>query len=99
MQQDRSASVLGTLVGDAENLRENLLAYINEFSDNVRDIFTKYKIEDRIEELEESNLLLLVLQRFAEFDLHPARQDHARHLDWRTGRPPGRAGGVRTDMR
>lgn len=62
---------LGTLVGDAENLRENLLVYINAFSDNVRDIFTKYKIEDRIEELEENNLLLLVLQRFAEVDLHP----------------------------
>jgi hypothetical protein len=73
--------------------------YINAFSDNVRDIFTKYKIEDRIEELEGRNLLLLVLQRFAEVDLHPARQDHARDLDWRLARPPGRAGGVRTDMR
>ncbi|MEC5200285.1 hypothetical protein RCH21_002531 [Arthrobacter sp. PL16] len=99
MQQDKSASVLGPLVGDAENLRENLLASIKAFSDNVRDIFTQYKIEDRIEELEESNLLLLVLQRFAEVDLHPAPQDHVRHLDWRRARPPGRAGGVRTDMR
>ncbi|MGP5588133.1 type I restriction-modification system subunit M [Glutamicibacter ardleyensis] len=62
---------LGTLIGDAENLRENLLSYINAFSENVRDIFVKYKIEDRIEELEENNLLLLVIQRFAEVDLHP----------------------------
>ncbi|WP_431711465.1 type I restriction-modification system subunit M [Glutamicibacter uratoxydans] len=62
---------LGTLIGDADNLRENLLSYINAFSENVRDIFTKYKIEDRIEELEEANLLLLVLQRFAEVNLHP----------------------------
>lgn len=62
---------LDALVGDAENLRENLLAYINAFSENVRDIFVKYKIEDRIEELEENNLLLMVLQRFAEVDLHP----------------------------
>jgi len=64
---------LSTLVGDAENLQENLLAYINAFSENVRDIFVKYKIEDRIEELEENNLLLMVLQRFAEVDLHPER--------------------------
>ncbi|MEO3935092.1 class I SAM-dependent DNA methyltransferase [Micrococcaceae bacterium Sec7.4] len=64
---------LNTLVGDAENLRENLLAYINAFSENVRDIFVKYKIEDRIEELEENNLLLMVLQRFAGVDLHPDR--------------------------
>lgn len=62
---------LSTLVGDADNLRENLLAYINAFSENVRDIFVKYKIEDRIEELEDNNLLLLVVQRFAEVDLHP----------------------------
>lgn len=62
---------LSTLVGDAENLRENLLAYINAFSANVRDIFVKYKIEDRIEELEDNNLLLIVLQRFAAVDLHP----------------------------
>lgn len=68
---------LATLVGDAENLRENLLAYLNAFSENVRDIFTKYKIEDRIEELEDSNLLLLVVQRFAEVDLHPHHVDNA----------------------
>jgi type I restriction enzyme M protein len=64
---------LNTLVGDAENLRENLLSYINAFSENVRDIFVKYKIEDRIEELEQDNLLLMVLQRFAGVDLHPER--------------------------
>ena len=64
---------LSTLVGDPENLRENLLAYINAFSENVRDIFVKYKIEDRIEELEDNNLLLLVVQRFAEVDLHPQK--------------------------
>lgn len=68
---------LATLVGDAENLRENLLAYINSFSDNVRDIFVKYKIEDRIEELEDNNLLLLVVQRFAEVDLHPGHVSNA----------------------
>ena len=68
---------LGALVGDAENLRENLLAYINSFSENVRDIFVKYKIEDRIEELEDNNLLLLVVQRFAEVDLHPGHVSNA----------------------
>ncbi|GAA3326068.1 type I restriction-modification system subunit M [Paeniglutamicibacter sulfureus] len=68
---------LGTLIGDAENLRENLLAYINAFSENVRDIFVKYKIEDRIEELEDNNLLLLVVQRFAEVDLHPEHVSNA----------------------
>ncbi|MET3721146.1 class I SAM-dependent DNA methyltransferase [Arthrobacter sp. UYEF21] len=68
---------LSTLVGDAENLRENLLAYINAFSENVRDIFVKYKIEDRIEELGDNNLLLLVVQRFADVDLHPGHVSNA----------------------
>ncbi|MGO2482299.1 type I restriction-modification system subunit M [Glutamicibacter ardleyensis] len=68
---------LGTLIGDTENLRENLLAYLHAFSENVRDIFVKYKIEDRIEELEENNLLLLVIQRFAEVDLHPEHVSNA----------------------
>lgn len=68
---------LATLVGDAENLRENLLSYINAFSENVRDIFMKYKVEDRIEELEDNNLLLLVVQRFAEVDLHPEHVSNA----------------------
>lgn len=68
---------LTTMVGDPENLRENLLAYLNAFSENVRDIFTKYKIEDRIEELEESNLLLLVIQQFADVDLHPSSVSNA----------------------
>lgn len=62
---------LDSLLGDPENIGANLTAYINSFSANVRDIFEKYKIEDRIEELEQANLLFLVLQRFAEVDLHP----------------------------
>lgn len=68
---------LSTLIGDPENLRENLLAYTQAFSENVRDIFVKYKIEDRIEELEDNNLLLLVIQRFAEVDLHPGHVTNA----------------------
>lgn len=64
---------LNSLLGDPENVGANLVAYINAFSVNVRDIFEKYKVEDRIEELEQANLLFLVLQRFAEVDLHPDR--------------------------
>ncbi|MFF0902728.1 UNVERIFIED_CONTAM: type I restriction-modification system subunit M N-terminal domain-containing protein [Kocuria sp. CPCC 205316] len=69
---------LDSLMGDPENVGANLTAYINAFSPNVRDIFDKYKIEDRIEELEQANLLFLVLQRFAEVDLHPERVSNER---------------------
>ncbi len=68
---------LKSLMGDPENIRENLTEYVNSFSDNVRDIFEKYKIEERIAELEDSNLLFLVTQRFSEIDLHPDVVDNA----------------------
>lgn len=59
------------LVGDAPNLRANLISYVNSFSENVRDIFEKYDFEKQIERLDSSNLLFQVVQRFAAIDLHP----------------------------
>jgi type I restriction enzyme M protein len=64
---------LKTALGDSENLAANLLDYVTGFSENVKDIFDKYKISDRIAELDEHNLLFLVTQRFAEVDLSPAK--------------------------
>ncbi len=64
---------LKTALGDSENLAANLLDYVNEFSENVKDIFDKYKIAERIAELDDANLLFLVTQRFAEVDLSPAK--------------------------
>lgn len=63
---------LKTALGDSENLAANLSDYVTGFSENVKDIFDKYKIADRIAELDEHNLLFLVTQRFAEVDLSPA---------------------------
>lgn len=63
---------LKTALGDSENLAANLLDYVTGFSDNVKDIFDKYKIAERIAELDEHDLLFLVTQRFAEVDLSPA---------------------------
>jgi type I restriction enzyme M protein len=62
---------LKSLLGDPDNLAENLLAYINAFSTDVKDIFTNYKMEERVAELEATDLLLLVTKRFAEVDLSP----------------------------
>ncbi|WP_396655632.1 N-6 DNA methylase [Microbacterium sp.] len=63
---------LKTALGDSENLAANLLDYVTGFSDNVKDIFDKYKIADRIAELDEHDLLFLITQRFAAVDLSPA---------------------------
>ncbi|GAA1213847.1 class I SAM-dependent DNA methyltransferase [Rhodoglobus aureus] len=59
-------------LGDSENVAVNLLDYVNGFSENVKDIFDKYKISERIAELDEHDLLFLVTQKFAEVDLSPA---------------------------
>ena len=62
---------LNKLLGDPNNLAHNLTMYINSFSANVRDIFTNYKMDERIAELDAADLLYLVVKRFAEVDLSP----------------------------
>ena len=57
--------------GDTTNLKANLLAYIEGFSANVRDIFEKYDFAAQLAKLDENDLLLLVAQKFSQIDLHP----------------------------
>ena len=68
-----SAFTLTKTLGDPDQLAGNLIDYLNGFSDNVQDIFTKYKMADRIQELAEANLLFYVTQRFCEVDLSPQK--------------------------
>jgi type I restriction enzyme M protein len=57
--------------GDTTNLKANLLAYIDGFSANVRDIFDKYDFAAQLAKLDENDLLLQVSQKFSQLDLHP----------------------------
>jgi type I restriction enzyme M protein len=59
------------LLGDPDHLQANLLNYLNGFSTEAREIFEKYDFVNQIARLEGSNLLFLVLQRFAAVDLSP----------------------------
>lgn len=52
--------------------RKDLENYLNGFSQNVRDIFDRYKFRDEILFLDEANLLLLVLQEFRRVDISPS---------------------------
>jgi type I restriction enzyme M protein len=65
------------LLGDPNNLRANLVAYVNAFSANTRDIFEKYEFASQIDRLDGANLLFLVVGRFAAVDLSPARVSNA----------------------
>jgi type I restriction enzyme M protein len=59
------------LLGDPDNIRHNLEAYINDFTPEVLDIFEKFKFTQHINRLDKSKLLYMVVQQFAGFDLSP----------------------------
>lgn len=59
------------LLDDPNNIAKNLNAYINGFSENMREVIEKFDFRNTIAKLNEANLLYLVIQRFTEIDLHP----------------------------
>ena len=62
---------LKTLMGDQDNIGENMYSYTQAFSPAVRDVFENFRFEEQIERLKKANLLYLVTERFAGIDLHP----------------------------
>jgi type I restriction enzyme M protein len=68
---------LPTLLGDQDNIRQNLYAYAQAFSPNVRDIFERFDFYTQVERLATANLLYLVIERFANINLHPDVVDNA----------------------
>ncbi len=64
------------LLGDAENIAPNLVAYINGFSPTARGIFERFKFADQIEKLDASNRLFTIVKAMADLDLHPDRIDN-----------------------
>ncbi|KMS55206.1 restriction endonuclease subunit M [Novosphingobium barchaimii LL02] len=73
---NRSPLDLGKLVGDQDNIGTNLLAYIQGFSPEVRDIFEQFEFAAQIDRLAKNGLLYQVTERFSRIDLHPARVDN-----------------------
>ncbi|MFN5622989.1 MAG: N-6 DNA methylase [Planctomyces sp.] len=59
------------LMGDQDNIRENLFSYVQAFSADVRDIFECFDFHTQIERLSRAGLLYLVTEKFANIDLHP----------------------------
>jgi len=59
------------LLNDAPNLAANLRAYINGFSDNMREVLEKFDFNNTISKLDEAGLLFLVMEKFKNIDLHP----------------------------
>ncbi len=61
------------LLEDYPNLAANLRAYINGFSENMREVLEKFDFENTIKQLDEADLLYQVMERFKNLDLHPDR--------------------------
>ena len=59
------------LKGEPDKAAQNLSHYIKSFSSNARQIFEYFEFEKEIAKLDESDRLYLVVQKFAEIDLHP----------------------------
>lgn len=68
---------LVTLLGDQDHIRQNLYAYIQAFSPAARDIFERFDFYTQVERLAKANLLYLVVEKFANIDLHPETVDNA----------------------
>jgi type I restriction enzyme M protein len=59
------------LKGDPDNINKHLVSYVKGFSTNVQRIFEYFEFEGEIEKMHESNILYLVVSKFADVDLHP----------------------------
>ena len=62
---------LAKLMADSSNIADNLESYINSFSSNAAEIFTKYEFSTQIDKLNENDLLYMIVEKFSSFDLHP----------------------------
>jgi len=64
------------LLDDPKNIGKNLRAYINGFSENMRDVIDKFKLRATIDTLDEKGLVFPLIQKFSGADLHPDKVDN-----------------------
>ncbi|MHB8345988.1 MAG: type I restriction-modification system subunit M [Acidiferrobacterales bacterium] len=66
-----SPFTLPGLLADQKHVRQNVTAYLGDFSAEAREVFERFKFLERVRELDDKNLLFLLVQKFAAIDLHP----------------------------
>ncbi len=64
------------LMGDQDHIRENLFAYVQGFSTDVRDVFERFEFAVQVDRLAKAGLLYQVTEKFARIDLHPSKVDN-----------------------
>lgn len=67
-----------SLLEDPDHIEQNLIHYIDSFSQNVQDIFENFEIKNEIEKISKANLLFKLVKKFnnTEIDLHPNKVDN-----------------------
>ncbi len=61
---------------DPNNSLINFKNYINGFSDNVKNILDNFQLDPIIKKLNDNNKLYQIIDKFTEFDFHPAKIDN-----------------------
>ncbi len=59
-----SKFTLQSLLNDPKNIRINFENYLDSFSENIKDIISKFKFKNQLDTLEEANILFGVIERF-----------------------------------
>jgi type I restriction enzyme M protein len=72
-----SALGMKRLMGDQDNIGENLRSYIQAFTPAVRDIFESFEFHLQLDKLDKAGLLYMVCERFAQINLHPETVSNA----------------------
>lgn len=78
---------LAKLLGAPGDLADNLIDYVTAFSPSVVDINARFSFAKTISKLDEKDRLFLVVQQFADIDLHPDTISNASALVAASSRP------------
>jgi type I restriction enzyme M protein len=70
---NKSGLSFKTILADPDQIARNLTYYLSGFSTRARSILEKFKFEEEIEKLDDSNRLYQVLKEIANVDFHPDR--------------------------
>ncbi len=59
---------LKDLLGDPKDIKTNLEDYVDGFSENIKDVFEKFKFKDLIKDLEGKKILWKAVEHFAKYE-------------------------------
>lgn len=65
-----SGFTLKKLLDEPRSIKENLIDYLNGFSDNVQEIINKFKFRNQLETLVEHKRLYALIQKFTDSDIN-----------------------------